>query len=68
MLYTRNPWGTTSGEWSGKFSDEDEAWDDNKGLKAMLQYEFNTDDNWWMQFSDWIKHFNRLYVCKIFPE
>jgi hypothetical protein len=34
----------------------------------MLQYEFNTDDNWWMQFSDWIKHFNRLYVCKIFPE
>jgi hypothetical protein len=33
-----------------------------------LNYEFNQDDNWWMRFEDWKAHFNRLYVCKIFPE
>jgi hypothetical protein len=68
MLYTRNPWGTGQGEWQGKFSDEDEAWDDHKGLKTLLNYEFNVDDNWWMSFENWKEHFNRLYVCKIFPE
>ena len=68
MIYSRNPWGSGTGEWSGKFSDEDEAWDDHKGLKAKLGYEFNQDDNWWMRFEDWKAHFNRLYVCKIFPE
>lgn len=68
MLYTRNPWGTQRGEWQGRFSDEDEAWDDHKGLKLLLNYEFNQDDNWWMRFDDWKAHFNRLYLCKIFPE
>lgn len=68
MLYTRNPWGSSQGDWSGKFCDEDEAWDDHKGLKALLEYEFNQDDNWWMRFEDWKTEFNNLYLCKIFPE
>ena len=69
LIYTRNPWGTSQGEWAGKFSDEDEAWDDHKYLrKEILNYEFNENDNWWMRFEDWKTVFNRLYVCKIFPE
>jgi hypothetical protein len=36
LIRIRNPWG--HGEWSGKFSDEDEAWDDHKGLKDRLNY------------------------------
>lgn len=68
MIYTRNPWANGEGDWQGKFSDEDEAWDDKKGLKALLQYEFNVDDNWWMKFDDWKTVFNRVYLCKIFPE
>ena len=41
MIYTRNPWGSGLGEWNGKFADEDEAWDDHKGLKLRLNYEFS---------------------------
>jgi len=36
LIRIRNPWG--HGEWSGKFADEDEAWDDHKGLKEKLNY------------------------------
>lgn len=65
MMYIRNPWGT--GEWTGKFSDDCESWDDHKGLKDKLNYQFKNDGNWWMDFKDWKAHYNKVYVCKIFP-
>jgi hypothetical protein len=61
----RNPWG--HGEWSGKFADEDEAWDDHKGLKEKLEYQFGEDGTWWMRYEDWCAHYNKMYICKIFP-
>jgi hypothetical protein len=62
----RNPWG--HGDWTGKFADEDEAWDDNKGLREKLNYTtFKNDGNWWMKYDDWFQHYNRDYVCKILP-
>lgn len=36
LVRIRNPWGHA--EWTGKFADEDEAWDDHKGLKEKLKY------------------------------
>jgi hypothetical protein len=36
MLQLRNPWGQGAAEWVGPFSDDDETWDDNKGLKEYL--------------------------------
>lgn len=36
LMRIRNPWG--SAEWTGKFADEDECWDDHKGLKDTLNY------------------------------
>ena len=51
MIRIRNPWG--HGEWSGKFADEDEAWDDHKGLKDKLNYQFKDDGTWWMRYEDW---------------
>ena len=65
MIRIRNPWG--QGEWTGKFCDDDEAWDDNKGLKDKLNYQFKNDGNWWMEFKDFCAHFNKVYLCKIFP-
>jgi len=56
-----------AGGWTGKFSDEDEAWNDHKGLKDKLKYTFKNDGNWWMLFSDFVTHFNKVYLCKIFP-
>jgi calpain, invertebrate len=65
LVRIRNPWG--QGEWTGKFADEDEAWDDHKGLKEKLNYVFKNDGNWWMKYDDFCAHFNKLYLCKIFP-
>jgi hypothetical protein len=65
LIRIRNPWGT--GEWTGKFADEDEAWDDHKGLKEKLDYAFKNDGNWWMKYDDFQAQFNKLYLCKIFP-
>ena len=65
LIRIRNPWG--QGEWTGKFADEDEAWDDHKGLKEKLDYVFKNDGNWWMKYDDFCAHFNKLYLCKIFP-
>lgn len=65
LVRIRNPWG--HGEWNGKFADEDEAWDDHKGLKGKLKYEFGNDGTWWMRFDDWCANYNKLYICKIFP-
>lgn len=65
LVRIRNPWG--SGDWTGKFCDEDEAWDDHKGLKEKLNYQFKSDGNWWMRFDDFCANFNFVYLCKIFP-
>lgn len=65
LIRVRNPWGHA--EWTGKFADEDEAWDDHKGLKEKLNYVFKDDGTWWMRYEDWCAHYNKLYICKIFP-
>lgn len=65
LIRIRNPWG--QGEWNGKFADEDEAWDDYKGLKEKLDYQFKDDGTWWMRFDDWCAHYNKMVLCKIFP-
>jgi len=68
LLYIRNPWGSANNaEWTGKFSDDDESWDDQKNLREKLGYTFKNDGNWWMAWSDWKAYFNKVYVCKIFP-
>ena len=66
LVRIRNPWG--QGEWTGKFADEDEAWDDYKGLKEKLNYVFRDDGTWWMRYEDWCIHFNKMYLTKIFPQ
>ena len=66
LIRIRNPWG--EGEWKGTFGDEDEEWDKHRGLKDELNYEFGKDGTWWMAFEDWIKHYNRLFIGRIFPD
>mmetsp|Transcript_7872 Transcript_7872/g.15225 ORF Transcript_7872/g.15225 Transcript_7872/m.15225 type:complete len:1014 (-) Transcript_7872:50-3091(-) len=66
LIRIRNPWG--KGEWKGTFADEEEEWDRHPGLKEKLNYQFGNDGTWWMTFSDWVTHYNKLYVCRIFPE
>ena len=66
LIRIKNPWGQA--EWTGRFADDDEAWDDHKGLKEKLDnYQFKNDGNWWMRFDDFCLNFNKVYLCKIFP-
>lgn len=67
LVYIRNPWGNGQSVWQGLFSDDDEAWDDYKGLKERLEHTFKHDGNWWMRFEEWKSNYNKVYVCKIFP-
>jgi hypothetical protein len=68
LLRIRNPWGSGAGnEWTGRFADEDEAWDEYKNLRERLNYSFKNDGNWWMQWEEWKSNYNRVYVCKLFP-
>ena len=67
LLYIRNPWGPGQSVWQGAFSDEEESWDDYKGLRDRLDYQFKSDGNFWMHFEDWKANYSRVYLCKIFP-
>jgi calpain-3/calpain len=68
LLKVRNPWGSGAGnEWTGRFCDEDEAWDEYKLLREKLNYSFKMDGNWWMDWIEWKANYNRVYVCKLFP-
>lgn len=70
LIRIRNPWGTDGG-WNGPFCDDSEEWDKHRQLREELKLVFKSkksDGTWWMSFSDWYGNFNKLYVCKIFPE
>lgn len=58
----RNPWG--NGEWKGKFSDGDkESW--TQRLRAKLDLVDKDDGEFWIQFSDLIREFAQIYICRV---
>lgn len=65
LIRIRNPWGR--GEWRGSFSDDDDNWDNYKGLREALGHELKDDGTFWMEFKDWYINYNKLYIAKIFP-
>jgi len=65
LIRLRNPWG--KGEWRGSFSDDDDNWDNYKGLREALGHELKDDGIFWMEFKDWCMNFNKIYLSKIFP-
>jgi hypothetical protein len=65
LIRVRNPWG--KGEWRGAFSDDDDNWDNYKGLREAVGVELKDDGIFWMEFKDWYMNYTKLYVGKIFP-
>jgi len=68
MVQLRNPWG--KGEWEGDWSDKSTKWGEFPKVAKTL----NDDDNntksggdhdgiFWMQWEDFIKHYNNIEVC-----
>jgi hypothetical protein len=66
MIRIRSPWGES--EWKGPFADHDQMWNKHPELREKLKYEFGPDGTWWMRFEDWVSQYNKLHVCRLFPQ
>jgi len=62
LIQLRNPWGRK--EWTGDFSDKSAKW--TRRLKALVNYKDADDGAFWMEFADFTKHFEDIYVCRFF--
>jgi len=62
MLQLRNPWGEF--EWTGAWSDGDSKWESNPQVAKACEYENNKEDGmFWIEWSDWKKHYNNVQIC-----
>ncbi len=61
FIKLRNTWGKS--EWRGKYSDNDGAWTDR--LRKKLKVDMLDDGIFWMEFADFVIHFNRLHICSV---
>lgn len=61
LLQLRNPWG--SFEWKGDWSDNSTKWQEYSDIKASLAFEPKDDGTFWMSYTDFRKHYNRVYIC-----
>ena len=60
MICIRNPWG--QGEWTGDWSDNCPKW--TARAKNLAGYTESKDDGvFWMDFNDYLKEFDEIYVC-----
>eukprot|EP00002_Diphylleia_rotans_P030029 TRINITY_DN6149_c0_g1_i6.p1 TRINITY_DN6149_c0_g1~~TRINITY_DN6149_c0_g1_i6.p1 ORF type:complete len:1182 (+),score=204.47 TRINITY_DN6149_c0_g1_i6:110-3655(+) len=64
LLRIRNPWGQK--EWRGAWSDHSPEW--TPQLLEELHYEFHDDGTFWMEMEDFMKYFNKLYICRLYDD
>ena len=64
LFRVRNPWGCT--EWTGEWSDQDKRWDAD--LLATLDYELGDDGTFWICYDDFVKQFNKIYLCRLLDD
>ncbi|KAM4604087.1 calpain 2, (m/II) large subunit, like [Polymixia lowei] len=66
LIRIRNPWGQV--EWTGSWSDNSMQWrqisdDDRDRLSHRSE-----DGEFWMSFSDFLRHYSRLEICNLTPD
>ncbi|CAM9181791.1 unnamed protein product [Heterosigma akashiwo] len=74
FVRVRNPWGR--GEWKGDWSDRSTWWDDYPEILQAsasismhsLWYRDEMDGTFWITFEDFCAHYNKIYVCRLFPD
>jgi len=59
----RNPWGQV--EWKGKFSDNDEIWNENIKSKTRFARDNDNDGEFWMDIEDYKNEYTKLEICRI---
>ncbi|XP_060943210.1 calpain-2 catalytic subunit-like [Limanda limanda] len=66
LVRIRNPWGQV--EWTGPWSDGSSEW---KNIREDEKTNFNhmaEDGEFWMSYSDFIRHFSKLEICNLTPD
>ncbi|XP_065816876.1 calpain-2 catalytic subunit [Labrus bergylta] len=66
LIRIRNPWGQV--EWTGAWSDNSSEWryisdEDRERLSHRSE-----DGEFWMSFSDFLRHYSRLEICNLTPD
>uniref|UniRef100_A0A3Q0RLA6 Uncharacterized protein n=1 Tax=Amphilophus citrinellus TaxID=61819 RepID=A0A3Q0RLA6_AMPCI len=66
LVRIRNPWGQV--EWTGPWSDGSSEWshiseDEKSKLNSVAE-----DGEFWMSYSDFIRHFTRVEICNLTPD
>lgn len=66
LIRIRNPWGQV--EWTGKWNDNCPSWNTvDPEVRANLT-ERQEDGEFWMSFSDFLRHYSRLEICNLTPD
>ncbi|XP_054885419.1 calpain-8 isoform X2 [Poeciliopsis prolifica] len=66
LVRIRNPWGEV--EWTGPWSDGSCEWKYvSEADKSKLNH-VAEDGEFWMSYSDFIKHFSKLEICNLTPD
>ncbi|XP_057397159.1 calpain-2 catalytic subunit-like isoform X1 [Balaenoptera acutorostrata] len=66
LIRIRNPWGEV--EWTGQWNDDCPNWttiDPEVRESLTRQHE---DGEFWMSFSDFLRHYSRLEICNLTPD
>jgi len=62
IVLMRNPYGI--GEWTGRWCDDSEAWEQSPLVKKNLEFEAAEDGTFWMAFNDFVKHFAQIDIVR----
>ncbi|OCT77965.1 calpain-9 [Xenopus laevis] len=67
LIRVRNPWGQV--EWNGAWSDNSSEWNIiGAAEKNRLSQASLDDGEFWMDFEDFKKHFDKLEICNLTPD
>ncbi|XP_023683852.2 calpain-2 catalytic subunit-like [Paramormyrops kingsleyae] len=64
LVRIRNPWGQV--EWTGAWSDNSAEW--NSVSPSERQNVKADDGEFWMSFTDFLRHYSRLEICTLTPD
>ncbi|XP_041468634.1 calpain-A-like isoform X3 [Lytechinus variegatus] len=64
LIRIRNPWG--QGEWEGAWSDGSNEWRNvSQQERTRLGLVSNDDGEFWMEFSDFMRYYDRVDICHL---
>ncbi|KAM4584699.1 calpain-9 [Odontesthes bonariensis] len=67
LIRVRNPWGQV--EWNGPWSDKSREWDYvDKAEKNRIQQNSTEDGEFWMEFEDFKRNYNKVEICNMTPD